>query len=111
MSPFIKDGSGKKSWTATLLVLYILFYFSCYYIGFFCEPQIAEHAQKAWDAVNIGLFGILATYVGRRGTEVYERVKNGKDPDTTVIMEVISALAKQAEKKDGEELLDPKDAG
>jgi hypothetical protein len=109
MMPFIKDGKGQPSWTATLLIFYVLFYFSCYYIGFFCEEQVALFAQRAWDAVNLGLFGILATYVGRRGTEVYERVKNGKKPDTTGVMGAIGNLIKAAEEKD-KELEDATDA-
>jgi len=106
MGPFIKDGSGNPSWTATALFLYLLFYFSCYYIGFFCDTQIAGYAQSAWSEVNVGLFGILTLYVTRRGTEVYERVKNGKGASVTDMMDLIGNVAKKAVAKKDDEPVD-----
>jgi len=98
MKPFIKDGSGNLSWTATILLSYVVFYYACYGIGFFCPEQIASYAQLSWDAINVGLFGVLATYVGRRGTEVYERVKNGKKASVSDMMEVIGDVGKDVMK-------------
>ena len=89
MKPFIKTGKGELSWSATILFLYVIFYFACYGIGFFAPEPFCEHAQKSWDAINVGLFGILANYLTRRGTEVYERVKNGKESIPSVIKEEI----------------------
>lgn len=94
MKPFIKDGSGNPSWTATTLFLYIMFYFSCYYIGFFCSEQVAKFAQSSWDAINLGLFGVLGTYVTRRGSEIYERVKNGKKASISDMMDIIGKVGK-----------------
>lgn len=78
MGPLLKTGKGEGSWTTTLVVFYAIFYWAVYLIGIFASGTVAEYSQKAWTMVDPMFITLVIGYCLRRGTEVYERVKNGK---------------------------------
>lgn len=94
MMPFIKNGEGRPSWSATILFVYLVFYILVYAVGFFTPSPMCEYAQSAWDAINVGLFGVLANYMTNRGKDVYESVKTGAN-----VKEVISNMLKDMKAK------------
>lgn len=96
MKPFIKMGNGDGSWTTTLVVLFFVFYISVYYIGIFTTGTIAEYAQSAWGKLDMIFIALVVTYCVRRGTEVYERLRNG----ATAVTDIVSTMQKDDEKSD-----------
>ena len=99
MKPFIKSGKGEASWTATLLVLFFVLFVCVINFGIWCSADIAANAQKSWDMVLYAVFGTMTLYLGRRGTEVYERVKNGADAYGQVKDLISKTLSKEEEKE------------
>ena len=103
MKPFIKDGRGNPSWSATILVFGFLLMAFVIVCCVWAPDDKAMHAQAILFTVVTAFFGIASLYFGRRGTEVYERVKTLNGSTSAVdIAGIVKGLVKSTVDKPAE---------